>query len=89
MHLYIYIHTLICICIAQSKSENLTLWILKYFCCTNCKASIFWMTIKHLMHELISDTQLLESITVLKVYSNKDSSLVLDVNNHGNFYSLF
>lgn len=47
------------------------------------------MTIKHLMHKLISDTQLLESITVLKVYSNKDSSLVLDVNNHGNFYSLF
>lgn len=47
------------------------------------------MTIKHIMHKLISDTQLLESITVLTVYSNKETSLDLDVNNHANFYSLF
>jgi len=41
------------------------------------------------MHELVLDTQLLESIRVLKGYSNKETNLDLDVNNYGNFYSLF
>lgn len=47
------------------------------------------MTIKHLVRELRLDTHLLETITVLKVYSNKETSLGLEVNIYGDFYSLF